>query len=593
MNNMLEKKQTMKYRFLRNKLFVYIGSFTLPVLLVGIISLTGLYLREQGKAKDRLQSSLQLAIDYSESFLEDTNAFQVYLGSAQRMAQFFKVFKNDKIDYDSANALRYLSAYIISLGKTRADSDSIYFYMDNAYGRVLTSGGSHIEDFSKMADQGWLKILMDMKPDETKIVIREMENSVALKEKNISVFRRYPNYKSGTVMNYKMEVQKRKIEQMVFYEDQNICLLNEQNEILLSNIMIEEDEEQALAAWMENNIDGGKVKISGKTYVIEKALNQSGDIQIVTWVPCSTLNHIIFTNMKTLIFLLLATITASVYLAYDRAVRNYQQLYSIIELFDHAEKKMELPRQEKQGNDIYTQILNNIIHTFLENSYLQMQLSERKYRQMSAQMAALQYQINPHFLFNTLQAINYEVLTVTHGRFGNANQMIEYLSDLLRYALRVNDQNASIGEEIDICKKYICIQQLREEKHFFVEWNIDPQLMSCKIKRMLLQPLIENAISHGIKHNEDRSIRIMVHQRGLWIHFKIIDNGDGISEDQLVILQEKLDRNTEELTSDHIGLTNVNQRLILSYGEKSKVHIFSKQHMGTIQYFKITNSSMS
>lgn len=197
MNNMLEKKQTMKYRFLRNELFVYIGSFTLPVLLVGIISLTGLYLREQGKAKDRLQSSLQLAIDYSESFLEDTNAFQVYLGSAQRMAQFFKVFKNDKIDYDSANALRYLSAYIISLGKTRADSDSIYFYMDNAYGRVLTSGGSHIEDFSKMADQGWLKILMDMKPDETKIVIREMENSVALKEKT-SVF-------SGDILTIKVE----------------------------------------------------------------------------------------------------------------------------------------------------------------------------------------------------------------------------------------------------------------------------------------------------------------------------------------------------------------------------------------------------
>ena len=589
---MLKKKQTMKYRFLRHKLFIYIGSFTLPVLLVGIVALTGLYLREQGKAKDRLQSSLQLATDYSESLFEDTNAFQVYLGSAQRMAQFFKVFKNDKIDYDSANALRYLSAYIISLGKTQADFDSIYFYMDNVYGRVLTSGGSHIEYISKMADQGWLKILMDMKPDETKIVIREMGNSAALKEKTISVFRRYPNYKSGTVMNYKAEAQKRKIEQMVFYEDQSLCFLNKQNEILLSNITIEEDEEQALAVWMENNIDSGKIKISGKTYMVEKAVNQSGNIRIVTWVPCSTLNHIIFTNMKTLIFLLLATIIASVYLAYDRTVRNYQQLYSIIELFDRAER-MELPKQKKQDNDIYTQILNNIIHTFLENSYLQMQLSERKYRQMSAQMAALQYQINPHFLFNTLQAINYEVLTVTHGRFGNANQMIEYLSDLLRYALRVNDQNVSIGEEIDICKKYICIQQLREEKHFFVEWNIDPQLMSCKIRRMLLQPLIENAISHGIKHSENGSIRIMIHQRGLWIHFKIIDNGNGISEDQLAILQEKLDRNIEELTSDHIGLTNVNQRLILAYGEKSKVHIFSKQHMGTIQYFKIAISSMS
>ena len=126
---------------------------------------------------------------------------------------------------------------------------------------------------------------------------------------------------------------------------------------------------------------------------------------------------------------------------------------SVVEWFDQAEHHQALIPPGKK--DMYSQILQNIIRIFLENDYLQVQLSERKYRQKAAELQALQYQINPHFLFNTLQTIHYEILDVTNGQPSKANLMIEWLSDLLRFALGSPDSKVTLQEEIDNCMKYV------------------------------------------------------------------------------------------------------------------------------------------
>lgn len=313
---------------------------------------------------------------------------------------------------------------------------------------------------------------------------------------------------------------------------------------------------------------------------------------MVSLIPNKAANQVFLSNMWSLIVLVAATTIGSAYLAYDRAVRNYKQLYGIIEIFDRAEKNQELPKQITEKDSVYNQILNNIVRTFLENSYLQIQLSERKYRQISAQMLALQYQINPHFLFNTLQAINYEILTITKGKTGNANKMLENLSDVLRYSLDSPECDVSIREEVEICKKYVDIQKMREDRHFSMEWEIDPEIEGYRIPRMLLQPLLENSLSHGLKYKKDGRLRVAIRKRKDDIYFKVIDNGDGISSEKTALLRERLEKTKDEFESKHIGLTNVNQRLILAYGEKAGIHIFSKEGIGTIQWFKIRSSKL-
>lgn len=576
----------MKYTFLKDKLLVYLGTFTFPVLLLGLLFLGGVYLREQNKVQDKLQISLDLAVDHMDSFYTDLDAFQNYLGSAQRMGQFYNIFRSNAIDYDSANALRYLSAYMVSLESARTDVESIYFYLDNPCKRVVTSE-KYIENADLMKDQGWIETLIGMKGNETLATVRESGSTYSSSGKVFSMFRRYPNWKGGMVLNYQLEEQKKKMQQMTYYEGQYLLLFDQQGELLFSNYELEPEEKEELISVMKDDPEAKRIRLKGGYYLTDMAMNTAGSLYVVTLAPHSVVNQVFLSNMKTLIFLVLITTVASAYLAYDRAVRNYQQLYSIVDIFDRAEKNLELPELTEKKESLYSHILNNIIHTFLENSYLQIQLSERRYRQISAQMLALQYQINPHFLFNTLQAINYEILTVTQGKAGNANRMVENLSDLLRYALDTSKEDVSIREEVDICKKYIDIQKMREDRDFVVEWEIAPQIESCRIQRMLLQPLLENAISHGLRFKERGRLRIAIRNEKNQICFKVIDNGVGISKEKQVRLRERLERTKDEFESEHIGLTNVNQRLILAYGEDSGIRIFSKEGIGTIQYFRI------
>ena len=132
----------------------------------------------------------------------------------------------------------------------------------------------------------------------------------------------------------------------------------------------------------------------------------------------------------------------------------------------------------------------------MDQSNTKIQLSERRYRQVVAELVALQYQINPHFLFNTLQSINFEILNITQKPIF-VNTMIEHLSEILRYSLENPLQMANIGEEIEFTKKYIEIQRYRFDENFDVTWDYDEDILNHKTLRLLLQPIIENSINYG------------------------------------------------------------------------------------------------
>lgn len=564
----------MKYRFLKANFLIYLCTFTLPVFLLGALFLFGIFREEQRKIQDELRNSLKLAEGLVQEYESDTEAFHMFLGSAQRMAQFILVFKNEKVDYDSVNALRFLSAYMTSLKNSRTDMESVYFYLNNDSRRVVTSE-KFTESAEGMKDNGWLDILLEMKNGETRAVVRSAGKDIS-DSSVFSVMRCFPSYKGGTVINYRLGEQQEKLKRMAFYDEQELLIFDKEGKILFGSTEAATKDIQGLADL--NNLKS--------FYVVEKEKGKNDFFHVATMVSRKTVNHVFMINMRTLIFLTVVTTIASAFLAYDRAARDYRQLYHVIDIFERVEKKQEIATYKKSGNGIYDRILNNIIRTFLENGYLQMQLSEQKYKQMTAQMLALQYQINPHFLFNTLQALNYEILALTGGKQGNANCMVENLSDILRYSLDVSKMDVSIQEEVDICKKYMDIQRMRTDQNWIVEWEIAQSVKGQKIRRMLLQPLLENALTHGIKNKANGRIRIMIDRKKDKICVKVLDNGKGIPRDKLTQLREKMREPQVEFESEHIGLQNVNYRLTLAYGgEDMGLHIASKEGMGTMQYF--------
>ena len=141
--------------------------------------------------------------------------------------------------------------------------------------------------------------------------------------------------------------------------------------------------------------------------------------------------------------------------------------------------------------------------------------------------------------------------------------------------------------ELEYLKHYVDIQQIRYDHKFEVIWDVDDQALEVLIPKMILQPLVENAIYHGIKEKEGKgTIKVRVCRQEGSISIRILDNGIGVSEEKLAALREQLAAYARE-ASEHIGLLNTNRRLILCYGESAAIQISSRYGMGTVISFLI------
>ncbi|MBK0416677.1 sensor histidine kinase [Chromobacterium haemolyticum] len=196
--------------------------------------------------------------------------------------------------------------------------------------------------------------------------------------------------------------------------------------------------------------------------------------------------------------------------------------------------------------------LSQLISTQMEVSRVK-QLEEMARK---AEFSALQSKINPHFLFNALNAIS----SLIRIQPQQARQLISNLADYLRYNLSLGDRLIDIQEELQQVRDYVAIEQARFGAKLTVEFDIDD--VHVRIPSLLLQPLVENAILHGIQpRKEPGRVSIAVKRDGAKVHVCVRDTGYGVS-------QEVLDGVAAgTLSSRSIGLSNVNQRLKLLYGE--------------------------
>jgi two-component system sensor histidine kinase YesM len=179
-----------------------------------------------------------------------------------------------------------------------------------------------------------------------------------------------------------------------------------------------------------------------------------------------------------------------------------------------------------------------------------------------AEFRALQAQINPHFLYNTLDSIHW--LALTRGD-ETISKMVTALSKLFRYTLSRNDGLITIREEIEHVRNYITIQEFRFKDRFKVWIDVDERLLPCKIVKLVVQPLVENAIVHGIERLTDGGlIALRVYEHNETIYIDVSDNGPGADLNQM---QELLERgNQSGLPARGYGVQNVHQRIKLAFG---------------------------
>lgn len=233
--------------------------------------------------------------------------------------------------------------------------------------------------------------------------------------------------------------------------------------------------------------------------------------------------------------------------------------------------------------DEITEFYRNVMN--LQENIKRIEESKTKeiYLRKQAELSALQSQINPHFLYNTLETIR--GLAMFYG-IDDIADMTKALADLFRYSINRHGVIVPLEEELKSVRNYFLIQKKRFNSKFSLIENIDEDALRCLIPKLLLQPIVENCVHHGLEIKSEKGkviIEACLTEKEILINIK--DDGVGINQSKLEELQKHLkDSDGEKLEENnkaHIGLFNVNARIQLSYGPDYGLTIQSMEGIGT------------
>ena len=239
---------------------------------------------------------------------------------------------------------------------------------------------------------------------------------------------------------------------------------------------------------------------------------------------------------------------------------------------DLTKKDQELLLIAETTNDMLDRLERNI------HDIYQLELSQK-----DAHMRALQAQINPHFMYNTLEFIRmYAVME-------NQNELADIIyefSSLLRNNIS-DERETTLKQEVEFCRKYSYLCMVRYPKSIAYGFKIDPKLEEMRIPKFTLQPLVENYFAHGVDHRRtDNVISIKALKQEGYVEILVTDNGRGMSAEKLAEIQTKLAQRTFEHTVDYsekrqsIGIVNVHERFVLYFGDRYNISVESMKHQG-------------
>ncbi|GHT68475.1 hypothetical protein FACS1894110_16080 [Spirochaetia bacterium] len=556
---------------------------TLPMLLVAaLLSIVVIYITIDGSRKTietineqtvgRIRESTELM--FSEADAQSLN----YSISPFVMLRLEDLLQSGYADKEHLDVSNMIKTFLDSNVNSKAFLHSIYIYLGNDQGNFFaTSVG--VANKLNTGDSEWMDKVRSV-PQELKqwLIIRSVEmypmsnystRVITLYKRLYSSDRR--NSIGVLVMNIHQDYLVSFYRGYITYPNQSIILLNDDGTVLCKAGALERAETIPVLADLQKN------------YFVSREENSAYGVTYLSLIPRNTLGLQSGEMMRMVLSAIILILVMGVLFAYIITRRNTRDVEGIIRLLDSAEKGEELSALRPSG-DMYGYITQNIVKAFLEKNKLDKQLIEEKYLMEAMHFSLLQSQLNPHFLFNTLKNIFWKTVKLT-GRPNDASRMIDLLSGLLRYALVNRDRYVTVAEEIENTRKYIEIQQMRFDHVFEVIWQGGEDLGNAKCIKFVLQPLVENSISHGLRDKKNGRIVISIQAAAGELLFSVTDNGHGFTpsrlEDVIRLFPE------EKSPVENIGLYNLNKRLVLAYGAGAGLSIRSVPETETVIQFSV------
>lgn len=307
--------------------------------------------------------------------------------------------------------------------------------------------------------------------------------------------------------------------------------------------------------------------LSRQEYIISVYPFSNSALSTVVYIPLSNVTKELHTLLLSMLgsILLMSLFFISISTHISKKLTN-----PIITLTQHI-SSMENDRLDAlppMKGTLETQILFSAFQEMLQRIHILMEkIASENELKRKAELSALQSQINPHFLYNTLDSIN--ALAVLNDN-KEISKMITALGKLLRLSIDTTNEYLTLQDEFNHVKAYIAIQKIRYEDSFSVEFSMDDSIADFPVIRLILQPLVENCIYHGLEPLESVGhILISAADFSDYIEIKIQDNGKGVPPDMEKAIQQNLQQRKHPGTGHSVGIYNVNERLHLYYGQEA------------------------
>jgi two-component system sensor histidine kinase YesM len=347
---------------------------------------------------------------------------------------------------------------------------------------------------------------------------------------------------------------------------------------------------EAIMAHQDSGYSDGRLIKTEDFYYFVHEVDES-KMLLVKGVPVSLVNASQTKVIQAGIFITITFVLISVILSIIISLRISKPIIGLAKIMKSADLENPIAESHHNIEEInllekgYNKMIYRLKKLIKDEYQLEIELK-------NAQLLALQAQINPHFLNNTLNLIGGMALEKDVHEIYDVTRSI---SDLLRYALTNSDDLVTIQDELDHVKNYLLIQEKRYEDRCEIYITIDESVNSVMVPKFIIQPMIENAFEYGLQPKRGKwLLKVKVFRKGRRIGISILDNGVGMS---LVQLQEVRGRISGEKksTSDYqkgIGLRNVSSRLKIKFNESSGIRVFSKEGKGTLVLISIVEKDL-
>ncbi len=540
--------------FLRHSLPLLVATVVLGI---GAIAISVRF--TAGESESQAMVQLAQVRSYYEVVLQEMDALNLMFSTnPEMMGRIERLFNANALDYENYRDYKLIKSTFSAMIYSRSSIDSVYVYVPNRKQRVLSSENG-IVPLSEMSDIGWYYSYFGY-PGRGEFFAESAAIPVPGQEgRRRSILRIYRALLDSNGSTKSLIVMNLVADRLNFDDPLELSKRGR-------SLVVYDAADQELLAFGSPNLLTSSGAPSGVRYFSLR----SGRFgwSYVMGIPKASLYALAFNIGGLTLLLAILICVLGLFLSYQTNRKERFFLQSVMDQLEAAGAAKVAVDPPRSDEDIFDYLRVRILRTFLEQDFNALQKEAMEYR-------ALQMQINPHFLFNTLETINWRAVRLLSGS-NDVSRMISLLAKLLKYSLEMRDSvGVPLSEEILFTGYYLDLQTIRFPDRFSVVWDVAPEAEAVRVPRLIFQPLLENSFAHGFR-SDGGALRISIRaavEHG-FLKVAVSDDGKGMDAAAVAALEADSDEGG-------VGVANVRRRVRIFSKGRGRFLVASMEGAGT------------